>query len=115
MDNKLKANIISALREIWLHSDLRRDAVKAATSKVTVGKFKNGKDKELNHIECAVCHKRTPEKDKDHQVDHISPVVDPTVGFLGWDVYINRMLNCSPDNIQVLCKRCHAIKTKREK
>lgn len=115
MDKKLKSKIISSLREIWLQSELRRNAVKAATSKIEIGKFKNGKPKFLNHIECNICKRMTAEKDKEHQVDHIDPVIHPDTGFAGWDNYINRLLDCGADNLQVLCKRCHAIKTKREK
>lgn len=115
MDKKIQQKIRYALKEIWLRSDLRRNAVKRATKSLKVGEFKNGKDKNLNHVVCEKCQKVSPEKEKDYQVDHISPVVDPKVGFLGWDQYINRLLNCGADNIQVLCKRCHAIKTKREK
>lgn len=114
MDKKLISKIKHSLREIWMISDLRRNAVKEATKKIQVGKFKNGKPKFLNHVECAKCHIAKPEKDKDYQVDHIDPVVDPKVGFLNWDQYINRMLNCGPEGVQVLCKRCHNIKTKRE-
>jgi hypothetical protein len=40
--------------------------------------------------------------------------VDPKKGFVGWDVYIDRMF-CEIENLQVLCKPCHKIKTDQEK
>lgn len=47
-------------------------------------------------------------------VDHIEPVVDPSVGFTSWDDYINRLF-CEEDNLQVLCKACHDKKSYKEK
>lgn len=115
MDKKIKYQIISSLRKIWLQSSIRREAVKDATQRMVIGECKNGNLKYLNHIECNACKQVQPEKDKDYQVDHINPVVNPTEGFRGWDQYITRLLDCSTDDLQVLCKRCHKIKTKREK
>lgn len=61
---------------------------------------------------CAMC---LSEKFKSNQVhlDHIDPVIDISVGFNGWDDYINRLL---PDveGFQVLCVNCHEIKTALE-
>ena len=48
------------------------------------------------------------------QVDHKSPVIDPEVGFISWDVYIDRMF-CEKDNLQILCVDCHKEKTAQEK
>ncbi len=50
----------------------------------------------------------------DVQVDHINAIIDPSVGFLDWDTVINNMF-CEADNLQVLCKGCHSIKTAQEK
>lgn len=61
---------------------------------------------------CAKCKKGYTNKDV--QVDHMSPVVDPAVGFVNWDDYIQRMY-CPVENLQVLCKKCHAVKTKEER
>lgn len=61
---------------------------------------------------CSSCREEVPEKHT--QVDHISPVVDPLVGFQGWDEYIERLF-CEKENFQVLCKPCHEEKTNTEK
>lgn len=47
-------------------------------------------------------------------VDHIDPIIDPVVGFRTWDEVIERMF-CELDNLQVLCHKCHTIKTAEER
>jgi 5-methylcytosine-specific restriction endonuclease McrA len=52
---------------------------------------------------------------KDVQVDHIHPIIDPSVGFESWDETIDRMF-CEKNNLQVLCTNpCHKSKTAAEK
>lgn len=63
------------------------------------------------HYLCAACQQDFPSKDV--QVDHISPVVDPSRGFENWDVFIERLF-CDRDNLQVLCTACHKLKTSEE-
>lgn len=48
------------------------------------------------------------------QIDHITPVVDPVVGFTTWDDYISRLF-CEIENLQALCLSCHKLKTAEEK
>jgi 5-methylcytosine-specific restriction endonuclease McrA len=64
------------------------------------------------HFKCAMCEEEFVAGDV--QVDHIHPVVDPSVGFISWDVYIDRMF-CELPDLQVLCKPCHKVKTDEEK
>lgn len=47
-------------------------------------------------------------------VDHIIPIVDPATGFTNWDDCIQRMF-CEKDNLQLLCKDCHDVKSEKEK
>ena len=47
-------------------------------------------------------------------VDHVSPIVDPSTGFNGWDQFINN-LYCEKTNLQLLCGQCHDIKTAAER
>lgn len=62
------------------------------------------------HYKCADCKKKFPGKEV--QVDHKKPVVGPE-GFTTWDDFIDNLF-CSEDNLQVLCKGCHSVKTKEE-
>ena len=64
------------------------------------------------HYKCAMCKKAYVAKDV--AVDHVLPVVDPVVGFVDWDTYIDRMY-CTVDNLQVLCTACHKKKTAEER
>ena len=75
-------------------------------------KKKNVKTGRLaQHYKCTQCKKEYTSKDI--QVDHIAPVVDPQVGFVSWDVFIERLF-CDETNLQVLCTTCHNKKTKKE-
>ena len=50
---------------------------------------------------------------KNVHVDHILPIIDPDVGFVSYDMMIERMF-CEADNLQILCSDCHTIKTNDE-
>jgi len=63
------------------------------------------------HYECNKCKVLFPSKDV--QVDHIKPIVSPAKGFTSWDDFIGALF-CPKKNLQVLCKDCHAVKTKKE-
>lgn len=64
------------------------------------------------HYRCAECGNDFPMKGV--QVDHKQPVVNPKQGFVDWDTFIAR-LYCEAKKLQVLCKGCHSIKSKRER
>jgi hypothetical protein len=57
---------------------------------------------------CAICGEEWHYKQT--QKDHIIPVV-PVTGFDSWDGVINRMFVDSPDQIQILCKADHQLKS----
>lgn len=70
---------------------------------------------------CAECggahpptYKNGTKRSKNVFVDHIDPIIDPSKGFTTWDECIDRMF-CEVDNLQVLCKDCHDIKTAKER
>jgi 5-methylcytosine-specific restriction endonuclease McrA len=106
---RFKGFVTSALRTASRRWPPKFEALK----KALVGKKVNKKTNKLaNHYKCASCRQLFTSTDV--QVDHISPVVDPVKGFVSWDVFIDRLF-CEEDNYQVLCKPCHAEKTKAEK
>jgi 5-methylcytosine-specific restriction endonuclease McrA len=94
----LKSYVIAALRRASYAWGPRNEAKKAAWM-------------ERGVYRCAVCGKGF--KTGQYVMDHVFPVVDPVLGFTGWDDYINRMF---PDasGFQVLCLEDHKLKTERE-
>ena len=65
-----------------------------------------------NKYECALCHEIVG--NKNIKVDHIDPVVDPEVGFIGYDEFIKRLF-VEIDGYQAICTHCHQKKTNAEK
>ena len=50
---------------------------------------------------------------KNYAIDHIKPIIDPAVGFVDWNSFIENSF-CELDNLQTLCLDCHYNKTKEE-
>lgn len=106
---RFKSFVTSALRAASRRWPPKYKALKEAFA----GRKVNAKTGKLAmHYTCAACKKLYVATDV--QVDHIKPVVDPKKGFVSWDVYINRMF-CEIEDLQVMCKPCHKIKTDQEK
>ena len=71
---------------------------------------------------CAVCGEEVPativndkgKRVKNAIVDHIDPIIDPTVGFTTWDDCIERMF-CEEENLQCTCHACHTVKCAEER
>ena len=108
-DARFRSFVTSALRAASRRWPPKYKALKEAF----VGRKENKKTGKLAmHYKCAKCKKHFVAVDV--QVDHIHPVVDPKVGFIGWDSFIDRIF-CEIENLQVLCKPCHKVKTEKEK
>lgn len=108
-EGRLKSFITSLLRGGFRRYPTKYEVLNEAF----VGKKINIKTQRTSkHFKCALCKKDFPTKEV--QVDHISPVVDPVIGFIGWDSFIERLF-CPKENLQVLCLECHTKKTLEEK
>jgi len=115
-NSKIKAN----LRSIHRHDKQRAVALKRA--KVDVATYGcetvdcvymyEGKA-EKRHLEMVEKYPDRKVIRGKPEVDHVNPVVDPKVGFVGWDEYINR-LYVGADEYKVLCRECHAEKSAKE-
>jgi hypothetical protein len=117
MDAKLKSRIIGCLRKLTYsfkprQEALNRQKVYAATFQCQCcnGVVYTGSKKVLDEDLTKLYPHVTIGK---VSVDHIEPVVDPTSGFQGWDIYITRMFP-EASGWQVLCDPCHDNKTKTE-
>lgn len=81
------------------------ECVKLAEVGVKINKASGRKAK---HFKCAKCKKDWPRTKI--QVDH----KDPIGSCATWDEFVERLF-CEVENLQVLCKTCHSIKTKKER
>lgn len=97
-----KPLIRSAARRIWLWSPMHRDAIKNALVRQGV----------VGCAECKLEMKRY-EKPCPYQVDHIVPASEPSASILSFDDFFKRLFVPASEHT-VLCKPCHAIKTKSE-
>jgi len=88
---KFDVYLRAAIRKVWRWTSLKRRELK-----------KKG--------ECQKCGKKGL-KGRALPIDHIDPVVDPQAGFKTWDDYIKRMMS---ENLQALCRPCHAAKSAAE-
>jgi len=68
--------------------------------------------RQAKHFRCNKCLKEFPAKDV--QVDHIEPIINPSLGFTNWTDVIENMY-CEKEKLQVLCTECHKMKTATEK
>src|ERR1700676_4282253 len=90
--------IFASLRRIFRWNPERKKVLKEAERD-------NGK------YACTSCSKQYPRKGV--AVDHVSPVVEVSKGFQGWDIYIRRLF-CKAGGLQILCKKCHKVKSQQE-
>lgn len=93
-----KTFVTAALRRASLRWPPRNEALKRA--RVDRGKYK-----------CAVCEKHF--KKEEIHIDHILPIINPALGFVGWDDFIDKLF-CDVDSFQILCKLDHEVKTMME-
>lgn len=108
-EGRVNAFITSALRAGMRRWPAKWEALEAAC----VGSLVNPKTgRKAKHYKCAMCGNLFVAKDV--EVDHVLPVVDPVAGFVSWDEFIKR-LYCPVENLQVLDKTCHALKTTSER
>lgn len=99
MKTNLRHWLTQKLRRLSYQFPERKEAIKSA--RVARGKYR-----------CAMC-KGENFGPKEIQLDHIQPVIDPHVGFVDWNTYIERLF-CDVPNWQLLCKPCHNTKTDME-
>lgn len=115
MDEKrqllLKRLIIHRLRQasrFWIG---KREAREKSKLLVPDGMFKNGNPRSKLKYVCAACLGFFDIKET--HMDHINPVIDPNIGFVDWNTYIERLF-VDKDGYQTLCIPCHTKKTNDE-
>ena len=106
----LEAAVYSALRRAHRNSPEYRDALNAVKGEFYIYS-KKGKKLRRVHFSCRICNGTKSRKEV--FVDHIHPVIDPRVGKAGFASYINRLF-CGVGGLQILCRKCHQLKTQAE-
>lgn len=108
-EGRRKAFIISTLRSGSRRWPPKYETLNAAKTE----KRENIKSGRIaQHFRCNVC--KLEFTNKDMEVDHIRPIIDPKVGFVDWNTFVENLF-CTSDNLQAICKTCHKKKTKEEK
>jgi 5-methylcytosine-specific restriction endonuclease McrA len=93
--------IRSALRKAWSRWPPKFEVLKENRRTVT------GKRHRYEY-KCAKCKKWFQQKHV--QVDHITPAGS----HVNWDTFIEKLF-VGKDKLQILCRPCHAVKTKSER
>lgn len=98
--------IRSALRRAWTKYPVRYQVMDSARKPYT------GTDKRTKWVyECASCHNLF--KSTEVNVDHITPAGSLNK-YSDLPQFVQNLF-CETDNLQVLCKTCHDVKTKEER
>lgn len=103
--------IIHQLRRLSLKWPLRIKAVNR-TKKTYFIKSSKGTDVKRVSFTCETCGK-TDLKSSEKQLDHKIPVIDPQVGFVDYNTFIERLF-CDEDNFKTICLLCHQKKSSTE-
>jgi 5-methylcytosine-specific restriction endonuclease McrA len=98
--------IRSALRKAWMRYPVKQQALKAAR------RNSQSDNRRLKYeYQCNAC--KGWFEGKEVQVDHIKPA-GSLRDYKDLPMFVERLF-CEPDNLQVLCKPCHLIKSKQER
>jgi hypothetical protein len=106
---KERGLIKGAIRRVFSRSDLRRSILEAGK----VDYFDPNRPRVKKWTRCSACGKLTPTYLA--EVDHTDPIipVDRSLESMTWDEIIDRVF-CSPNNLAILDKICHKLKTASE-
>lgn len=95
MDKALKNFAVSVLRSASIRWKEKSEAIKDA--RIERGLYR-----------CKMCEGAF--KKHEIQADHREPVIDPHIGWQGFDSFIERLF-VTKDKYDILCKTCHTAKT----
>lgn len=108
-EGRLNAFIVGVLRQghkRWPYKYIVKNEAK------TDKKINPESNRLAQFYQCAIC--KDEFTNKEVEVDHIEPVVDPVKGFINWDTFIARLFSFK-ENYQLVCKSCHKLKSNKEK
>lgn len=104
---KLKSAVKSAIRQAFARSGYYKNFLERHRIEWYAGKRKRVS------YPCACCGKKFSKKEI--QVDHIEPIGYGAYTGLGDALSYSELVYCPYENLQILCRSCHTIKTNKEK
>lgn len=108
-----EAAIRGALRRTFSRSPVIRDVLFKVRREVPkYNKDGSRSKKDAVQYRCGVCQSYVGSTKV--SVDHISPVVSVSEGFVDFNTFISRLF-CDASNLQVICDSCHNTKTQAER
>jgi hypothetical protein len=110
----LKVLLFSTLRGVFKKTPMYNQARSRAKEEYFTDS-KHGKKIRRVHYICAICDGRFEDRvgNREVQIDHLEPVINPETGFVDFNTYIDRLF-CPTEGLQLLCKSCHSKKSKEE-
>lgn len=105
-----RAKVISALRRIFRTYPAYQEVLRRCKN-YWFYPCKNGNERMRVNFKCESCGDKV-DRNK-FAVDHTSPVLDPTTGFVDYNTFVSRLF-CPVTNLTGMCKKCHDKKSKAE-
>lgn len=106
----LRVRILTAINKmVWSRDPNKNEVIRRCKVRVPIGQYKNGNTEYKVMLKCESCGAVVDKLD----VDHIEPRIDPDVGFVSYDQWIDSTF-VTPSKLQGLCKPCHKEKTVSE-
>ncbi len=101
--------IKGAIRRVFSRSELRQSVLEAAR----IDHFDPERPRVTKWCRCSEC--KQPVARYQAEVDHTDPIVpvNKSLEMMTWDEIINRIF-CNKNNLRLVCKLCHTVKTKAE-
>ena len=109
-DSRKKSFIISALRGAFQRWGPKQTVIKQA--RVARGVYRCEECKQ--EVPATIPNPKGGKRLKNIMADHIHPIVDPSVGFVDYNTWIDRGF-VEVDKFQALCRACHDTKTAEER
>lgn len=108
----MNAVVRGAIRRTFARAPVKQEVLKAGRKEFP--KYKKDGSRAKKDAVCYLCNvcKKYVGSTK-VSVDHIIPVISVDDGFVDWNTFVER-LYCGPENLQIICDDCHAVKTKEE-
>lgn len=91
-------------KKSWIKNAIRRASYKFPPRYTT----KTLARVERNKYKCGICGEL--KTNKEVQLDHKEPVINPETGFVDWNDFVERMFP-DLDGWQLLCSECHEAKS----